>query len=68
MPSLQEHLGVIVRVESYFEDNDKTNRIMVDFIDGKDRISLKGSTDELEYLVDFFSEEIEKANKRKYIP
>jgi hypothetical protein len=68
MPSIQEHMGVIVRIESYFEHDDKSNRIMVDFIGEKGRLSINGLTSELDCLVDFLNEEIEKANKRKYIP
>lgn len=66
-PSIEEHLDIIVRVEPYFEDSDTTNRIMVEFIDVKNRICIKGSTEELRGLVDFLNEQIERANKIKYL-
>ena len=67
-PVFEEHVGLIIRIESYFELDDYTPRMMVDIIDGEKRLYLKGSATDFEALVSFISEQVEKANEMKYIP
>ena len=65
---LEEHIGVIIRTDPFFEPSDTTPRIRVDFIDKDNkRIYFECACYEFERLLDFLSNENKKASKREYI-
>ena len=66
-PKLIEELGVIIRMEGYFEPDDHTPRMRLDIIDVDKRIHLEGSTTEFESMLSLISEQVDKMSERKYL-